>query len=235
MSKRCLGLSQVWFNFSNQLHSYADLVHGLSFLRSQCKLQRDTIAKNPELEVSDDLLKTFLNLHHPAFSEATLSNIVIKGGPKAFDFRGHVMFFGLTYRNDNPGTAFSIGVAECVPTSVLYQHLPIIKDMLQAMEERYDSVAAFDKATMENFAGLIRVVYQAGEVAITKNVPIRDNPEGDAANRATWLSELQFAVDNGLVGKDVGGTYQMGKIIKQGTRWKWTPLPGLSSSFRMFF
>jgi len=103
----------------------------------------------PSLDPLFDLLKYFLNLHQPTFSEATLSCIITKGGPKTFDFRGHVMFFGLHYRNDNPGTSFTIGFADCLPIGTLYLELPDIKDVLQASEEKYNSVAEFDKATME--------------------------------------------------------------------------------------
>jgi hypothetical protein len=182
----------------------------------------------PSLDPLFDLLKHFLNLHQPTYSEATLSCIIAKGGPKTFDFRGHVMFFGLQYRNDNPGTAFTISFADCLPIGTLYLHLPHIKDVLQASEEKYNSVAEFDKATMEHFAGLIRVVYEADGCFYLNNVPIRDNPQGDAANRANWLLELKLSVDNGLVGKEVGGKYQIGKVIKQGERWKWMSLSGLS-------
>jgi len=182
----------------------------------------------PSVDLLLDLLKDFLNLHQPTFSEATLSCIITKGGPKAFDFRGHVMFFGLKYRDDNPGTAFTVSFADCLPIGVLSLQLPDIKDALQASEERYNSVAEFDKATMEHFAGLIRVVYMANGCIYLRNIPIRDNPQGDAANRANWLLELKLFVDNGLVGKEVDGKYQIGKVIKQGERWKWMPLSGLS-------
>ena len=137
------------------------------------------------------------------------------------------MVFGLQHRNDNPGTAFTIGFADCVPIGTLYRQLPHIEDAFQAAEGKYNSVAEFDKATMEHFAGLIRVVYQADACFYCQNIPIRDNPQGDAANRADWLLELKFAVDNGIVAKEVGGKYQTGKIIKQGARWKWMPLSGL--------
>ena len=138
------------------------------------------------------------------------------------------MFFGLKYRNDNPGTAFSISFADCLPIGTLYLHLPHIKDALQASEEKYNSVAEFDKGTMEHFAGLIRVVFQVDGCFYFQNIPIRDNPQGDAVNRMNWLWELNHSVDNGLVGKEVDGKYQIGKVIKQGERWKWTPLSSLS-------
>ena len=182
----------------------------------------------PSLDPLFDLLKHFVNLHQPAFSEATLSRIVTKGGPTAFDFRGHAMIFGLQYRNDNPGTAFTISFADCLPIGTLYLELPHVKDMLQASEDKYNSVAEFDKATMEHFAGLIRVVYEVDGCFYFQNIPVRDNPRGDAANRANWLLELKRTVDNGLVGKEVGGKYQIGKVMKQGERWKWMPLSGLS-------
>lgn len=183
---------------------------------------------SPSLDPLFDLLKYFINLHQPSFSEATLSCIITNGGPKTFDFRGHVMFFGLQYRNDNPGTAFTIGFANYLPISTLCLELPHIKEALQASEEKYNSVAEFDKATMEHFAGLIRVVYVVDGCFYFNNIPIRDNPLGDAANRANWLLELKLSVDNGLVGKEVGGKYQIGKVIKQGERWKWIPHSGLS-------
>ena len=62
----------------------------------------------------------------------------------------------------------------------------------------------------------------------SKNIPIRDNPQGDAANHVNWLSELKLSVDNGLVGKEVDGKYRIGKIVKQGERWKWMSLSGPS-------
>jgi len=181
----------------------------------------------PALDPLLDLLKSFLNLHQPSFSEATLSSIITKGGPKEFDFRGHIMFFGLKYRNDNPGTAFTVEFADLVPIGTLYLHLPNAKDMLQASEEKYNSLAEFDKATMQHFAGLIRVVYKAETCYYFKYAPIGDNPQGDAANRANWFLELKVAVDNGWVGKEVDGKYQTGKVIKQGGRWKWVSLSGL--------
>jgi hypothetical protein len=208
----------------------------LPFPRSMCKLQRNVNGSEPEasnrslpsLDLLLDLLKNFSDLHHPSFAEATLSSIVTRGGPKGFDFRGHVMFFGLCHRNDNPGTAFSIGFADCLPVNVLIQELPDVKEALQASEARYNSVANHDKATMKHFAGLIRVVYQTNGCICVKNVPIRDDPKGDAANRANWLFELQFAVNHGLVAKNVGNAYQSGKIVKQGSRWKWVPVTDLS-------
>jgi len=175
-----------------------------------------------------DLLKKFTTLHQPAFAEATVSCIISRGGPQLFDFPGHVMFFGLDYRNDNPGTAFSISFSNCLPISLLYKVHPDVKEMLQASDDKYNSVADFDKATMEHFAGLIRVVFQANGCLYIQNIPIRNNPKGDAANRANWRSDLQFAVDNGLVAKDVAGTVQMGKIVKQGSHWKWVSLTGRS-------
>lgn len=210
----------------------------LIFPRAWCKLHRKFSLSSSEAQASDrsllpldllfDLLKDFLNLHCPAFAIATISCIVMNGGPAAFDFRGHVMLFGLRHRNDNPGTAFSIGFADCVPVSTLYELFPVAKELLQAAEEEYNSEVDFNKATMENFGGLIKVVYQADQCILGQNVPIRDNPEDDAANCADWLLVLQNAVDNGVVGKALGNGCQLGKIIKQGSRWKWVPLPGLS-------
>ena len=194
-----------------------------------CKLQRNVNSSTakasdaalPSLDLLFDQPKYFLNLHQPSFSEATLSCIITKGGLKTFDFRGHVMFFGLQYRNENPGTAFTIDFADCYPIGTLYLHLPQIKDALQATEEKYNLVAEFDKATMEHFAGLIRAVYTADGCFYVNNIPICDNVESNATNRANWLLELKLCVDNGLVGKEVGGKYQIGKVIKQGERWKW--------------
>jgi hypothetical protein len=50
----------------------------------------------------------------------------------------------------------------------------------------------------------------------------------DTANHVIWQSELKLAVENGLVAKEVDGKYQVGKVIKQGSRWKWMPCSGLS-------
>jgi hypothetical protein len=47
--------------------------------------------------------------------------------------------------------------------------------MPQVAEENYNSVAEFDKATVEHFAGLIRVAYYAEECIYFRNVPIRDD------------------------------------------------------------
>jgi hypothetical protein len=97
------------------------------------------------------LHRWFVNeLHHPAFSEATLSRIVTRGGPNTFDFQGHVMVF-VSKRQP----AFSVSFADCVPTGVFALEVPDMKDILRAMEDKYNSVANFDKATMEHFAGLI--------------------------------------------------------------------------------
>jgi hypothetical protein len=93
------------------------------------------------------------------------------------------MFFGLQYRNNNPGTAFTIAFADCLLIGTLYLKLPDIKDVLQAAEEKYNSVAEFNKATMEHFAGLIRVVYAADGCFYFQNIPICNNLQGDAANR----------------------------------------------------
>ena len=70
----------------------------------------------------------FVNLHRAAFTFATFSCIYMNGGPDAFDFKRTVMFFALTRReSDNPGNAFAIDVAECVPYDELGQLIPDIK------------------------------------------------------------------------------------------------------------
>lgn len=107
------------------------------------------------------------------------------------------------------------------------QHFPNIKDATEATEERYNSIVEFNKATLEDFAGLVGVVYQAHGGLCFKNVPISNNLKGDAASHSDWLSALKLPVDNGLVPKEVDGKDQIGKVIKQGARWKWVPLPGL--------
>jgi hypothetical protein len=182
----------------------------------------------PPLHSLVDLLKKFIKLHYQSFAEAVISYIVTKEGLHSFNFAEHVMYFSLDYRNDNPGMAFTVKFADCAPLSLVYAEQPQLKEMLQASEEKYKSVAEFDKASMPHFAGLIRVVFDACECYYVKYFPIRDDHEGDAENRAHWLSELQVAVDNGLVGKTVGDKYQIGKIVKQGSHWKWVPITGLS-------
>jgi hypothetical protein len=82
------------------------------------------------------------------------------------------MLFGLHFRNDNPGTAF-ISFADCLPSGVLCPHF---KDMPQVAEENYNSVAEFDKATVEHFAGLIRVAYYAEEGVYFRTSPFAMTP-----------------------------------------------------------
>jgi hypothetical protein len=138
------------------------------------------------------------------------------------------MFFSLRNRNidDNPGTAFSFVSAECLPIDKLFEDLPAIKEGLMASEDKYNSITEFNQATMPNFAGLLRMVYWADGKAVTKHLGITRSPGGGAteAEGKGWREELQFRIDNGIVAKEVGSdTLRAGKIVKQGSRWKWVP------------
>jgi hypothetical protein len=184
----------------------------------------------PDLLARRELLREFINLHQPSFTEAALACILKKGGPEAFDFREHVMFFSLHYRHENPGTAFSLSFADLIPNSELYRQLPQSKELLQAQEERYDSVADFDKATMEHFVCLTRMVYHIDGCLIHKNTAMCYDPQDNrdpVATRPNWLADLQWVIGVGLVMREVEDRYQTGKIVKQGTRWKWVPIPGM--------
>ena len=132
-------------------------------LRSMCKFQRNMNSSMPEasdtaspsVDLLLDLLKNFLNLHQPTFSEATLSCIITEGGPKTFDFRGHVMFFGLQYPQRQPWNRVHYRFCGLSPDwCTLYLQLPHIKEALQAAEERYNSVAEFDKSNDGTFCRL---------------------------------------------------------------------------------
>jgi hypothetical protein len=214
----------------------------LSFPRSLCQIQRNQISSVNDHDLDRPLpstgrlselalLKTFLSLHHHAFTDAALACIATEGGAKTFDFRGNVMFFSLRYRchDDNPGTAFSFVSAECLPINKLYQDIPTIKEPLEALEDKYNSITEFNQATKTNFAGLLRMVYWADGNVVTKHLGITRDPGGVLKDYEGWLSELQFIIDNGLVAKEVDSNIlQAGKIVKEGSHWKWVPLSSIS-------
>jgi hypothetical protein len=198
--------------------------------RSLCQSQHDRNRSIPEpdrslVALERDLLQKFVGLHGNTFSDAAISYIISQGGMQDFDFRGRLMCFELHRRDldDNPGTAFSVAHAECPPIDKGLSH-PQIRVLLQEMEERYNSVERSDKATMENFKGLLMTLFTVpSRHAILKHISLCDNPDVRLDfDHENWLSRLQYIVNN----KEVGNTVQVGKIVRQGTQWKWAAITG---------
>jgi len=137
------------------------------------------------------------------------------------------MFFGLKHlESDNPGNAFSVSVAQCIPISQLGEQMPEVKETLQASENNYNAMVALDEAKMEHFAGLVRLVFWTPGCVYMKHTAMRHDPKTpvDLMEHANWLTALQRIVSSGIVGKEEGHAISVGKIVKQGSRWKWAPI-----------
>jgi hypothetical protein len=176
-----------------------------------------------------DLLKSFVDLHSITFYRAAISCIAMQGGAKTFDFQGHVMLVGLRYRNQNfvgdpnlnLGTAFSFLYAEAVPITELLEEVPTLMRLMQGSEDKYGSVGEVERATMGKFVGVLRMLYWADGLVVFSDVGIAADHVTDCEG---WESRLQFAIDNGVVPRIVDDTIQEGKIVKQGSRWKWVQI-----------
>ena len=79
------------------------------------ELWRHSPPSHQSLNQLTGLLKKFSMLRHPSFAEATRSCIVSQGGPPIARISRTRRAFrpSLSYRNNNPGTAFSVTTAEC--------------------------------------------------------------------------------------------------------------------------
>jgi hypothetical protein len=206
--------------------------------RSICQFQHnyDHLCQNGDRSLSPsardrilNLQHLFVELHWHTFYTAAVACIAMQGGPKTFDFRGNVMLVGLHYRNQNrdfvsdpnPGTAFSFLYAEAVPINELFEEVPALKKVMQLSGDKSNAVGELDKKTMGDFVGVLRILYWADGLVVFSDVGITaDNVTGCEG----WQSRLKLAVDNGVVRRMVGNTEQEGKIVKQGSRWKWVSI-----------
>jgi hypothetical protein len=185
---------------------------------------------NPPLEYLLRLQHDFIDIHEYSFRAAIRSIINTHGGVDNFDFPNQYAKFSLRYRTEcagNTSVAFRIHAASLGHVSSLTKD-PTMKSTLDVQRGMSDALDANNRSTDDTYIGSMRIIYDLNGYFVMDSFSQHrhdfDEPE-DPLFKKNWLKILRMATEDGLVPRPGSGTgIDVGRIVKDGNKWRWVEL-----------
>jgi hypothetical protein len=155
-----------------------------------------------------------------------------------FDYASRYLEINLRYRmdsNDNPGIAFHIKEAKFhLFTELEIYQFPcgINTASLKSQHESYKTLDRQARATNEDFAGLLRVLWMMEGYTFWDWYIVHSHAYNEVDRE--WLFHLRRMVEGGFVVRGVGNFGRVGRIDKDGGKWRWKELPGAAGDLKTY-
>jgi len=190
----------------------------------------------PPIEHRIRLLNDFLTAHTETIQNSVEAAVRCEG-VSTFDYSKRYLEINLRYRSDckdNPGAAFHIKGAGFHLISEL-ENFPSpcgVNSVLESLRQKEEKIERQQRATTKDFAGILRVLWEMEGYTLWYSFIIRKLRGHDADKE--WLPHLRRMVDGGFVLRGVGNFGRVGRIVKDGKKWRWKELPGAAGDMKSY-